>query len=352
MKATTRIVTIIALLLFVWYLIADHMTPYTVNARVKAIMTPIVPQVSGYVSKLNVTNGQVVNEGALISEIDPRPYIYEVDSARAALQSATQSVGASSAALESNRAAVTAAEINLQNMQLQSSRIFKLELDGLAPKAQGDNARANLKTAKSQLASAKADLERATKQLGELGANNPQILSAMTNLSQAELVLEWTRQYAPAKGVIVDLNIAKGHYAYSGQDMMSFISFDEVWVEANIRENSLSNIKEGNPVEILLDLYPGRIFKGTVSSITRAAAGERTIGGLPDPKPVDGWMRDPQRFPVRIKMDGYEVGNENADIQRFHNGQADVIVYTSNNSFMNFLGAAYIRFMSILSFAY
>ena len=63
-------------------------------------------------------------------------------------------------------------------------------------------------------------------------------------------------------------------------------------------------------------------------------------------------MRDPQRFPVRIAMTGYEVGSGDADIRRVFNGQADVIVYTSDNALMNRLGAAWIRFMSWISYAY
>ena len=63
-------------------------------------------------------------------------------------------------------------------------------------------------------------------------------------------------------------------------------------------------------------------------------------------------MRDPQRFPVRIRMSGYEIGDENADIRRNLNGQADVIVYTSNSWLMNGLGKVWIRLMSWLSYAY
>jgi hypothetical protein len=63
-------------------------------------------------------------------------------------------------------------------------------------------------------------------------------------------------------------------------------------------------------------------------------------------------MRDPQRFPVRIAMTGYEVGSEVHDIRRMMNGQADIIVYTGENGFLNALGAAWIRLMSVISYAY
>ena len=108
----------------------------------------------------------------------------------------------------------------------------------------------------------------------------------------------------------------------------------------------------GDPVDITLDLYPGRIFKGEVSSLTFGASVGPDVGDLPKPPEVSGWMRDPQRFPVRIRMLGYEVGENNADVRRFFNGQADVTVYTGDNGFLNALAAAWIRLMSWLSYAY
>jgi multidrug resistance efflux pump len=89
MKTTTRLVAFLALLLFVWYLFADRMTPYTSNARVKAIVIDVVPQVSGSVSALAVSNAQLVEAGDLLARIDQRPFVLEVEKARSALQSAT-----------------------------------------------------------------------------------------------------------------------------------------------------------------------------------------------------------------------------------------------------------------------
>ena len=74
--------------------------------------------------------------------------------------------------------------------------------------------------------------------------------------------------------------------------------------------------------------------------------------GLPSIPQVNGWMRDSQRFPVRIAMTGYEVGSDAYDVRRMMNGQADVIVYTGENGFLNALGATWMRLMSVISYAY
>lgn len=353
MKIATRIFALISLLLFTWYLVADRTTPYTSNVRLKAIVVDTVPQVSGYVAALAVSNGQLVKAGDLLARIDQRPFILEVAQARSTLQSATQEVGASSAQVEMAQAGVTQARINLDNTQVQSARYFELEKKNVVSKADADSMRAKLAAAKSQLIGANADLQRAKQQFGEEGQDNSRIRSAIAALGEAELHLEWTELIAPAPGTIVDLKVAEGTFAKAGQSLMSFISFEDVWIEAYLTENNIARASVGDPVEITLDLYPGRIFKGVVSSFSIGASiGYETAGGLPKPPEVGGWMRDPQRFPVRIHMLGYEVGDETADIRRMLNGQADVIVYTGDNWLMNNLGKAWIRLMSWLSYAY
>lgn len=353
MKTTTRIAFLLTLLLFAYYLFADRITPYTANARLKAIVIDVVPEVSGYVAALGVTNTQLVEAGDMLAQIDQRPFMLEVEKARSALQSASQSVGASSSQVEIARANLTQAEINLRNVELQSNRIFQLEQKQLVAVAQADTMRADLAAAKSKVIGAQADLEKARQQLGDKGEDNPQIRSALAQLGQAELNLEWAELRAPSRGVVLDLTVGKGTFAKAGQSLMNLVSFDDVWVEAYLTENNLARVDVGDPAEITLDLYPGRIFKGVVSSITiGASVGVESPGSLPKAPEEQAWMRDPQRFPVRIRMTGYEAGNENADIRRNLNGQADVIVYTGNNWLMNGLGKVWIRLMSWISYAY
>jgi len=353
MKITIRIFALLSLLIFVWYLIADRITPYTSNARLKAVVVDVVPQVSGYVSALAVTNGQVVKAGDLLAIIDQRPFALELEQARSALQSATQEVGASSAQVQVAQANVTQARISLESIQVQSARYFELEKKKVISASEADSMRTRLAEAQSQLVRANADLDKAKQQLGDEGADNSRIRAAIAALGEAELHLEWTELYAPAPGTVVDLKVAEGTFAKAGQSLMSFITFEDIWIDAYLTENNIARISVGDPAEINLDLYPARIFDGVVSSFSIGASiGMDVEGGLPKPPEVDGWMRDPQRFPVRIRMMGYEIGDQGADIRRMLNGQADVIVYTGDNGFMNSLGAAWIRLMSWLSYAY
>ncbi len=352
MKATVAISAIFAALIFTWYLVADRITPYSSNVRLKAMVIDIVPEVSGQVAAVTVSNGQVVERGDLLAQIDQRPFQLKVDRARAQLDLATQSVGAGSAAIEVTVANLAAARTNLKNVEAQTKRTLELENRGVVSGARGDNARATLEAAQSAVAAAAADLERARRELGVEGADNPQIREAVAALGEAKLALEWAELRAPARGIVVDLDVTNGVFARAGNPLLSFVSFEEVWIEAYMKENNIANIDIGDRAEISLDLYPGRIFNGVVASISMAASDGTRDGGLPSAPQVSGWMRDPQRFPVRIAMAGYEAGSEAFDIRRMVNGQADVVVYTGENGFLNALAAAWMRLMSMISYAY
>ena len=89
-KTTIRLSAAIALLLFVWYLVADRFTPYTSNVRVKAIVIDVVPEVSGYVSALAVSNAQLVDRGDVLAQIDPRPFALELERAEKRIGSSLQ----------------------------------------------------------------------------------------------------------------------------------------------------------------------------------------------------------------------------------------------------------------------
>ena len=98
-----------------------------------------------------------------------------------------------------------------------------------------------------------------------------------------------------------------GNTPAQGQPLLTFIDIRDYWVSAEFRENSLGNVKPGDQAEIIFDVLPGRIYRGTVENIGWAVArGPRpapaVMGALPTVKNQTGWVRDPQRFPVRIDV--------------------------------------------------
>jgi multidrug resistance efflux pump len=149
--------------------------------------------------------------------------------------------------------------------------------------------------------------------------------------------------------VVTDVRIDEGHYAQAGQPLMTFISATDVWVEADMKENNISNIKVGDSAEIVLDVAPGRVFPGKVTSVGYGVGqGQNaSLGTLRSIEGKSGWLRDAQRFPAII-----EFSDDSTRGLRRAGGQADVIVYTGDHAILNVLGWLWVRLMSVLSYAY
>lgn len=354
MKTSILTTAGILVLFIIWYIAADRMTPMTGNARVKAVTTQIVPQVTGVVTEVLVENGQVVHTGDILVRIDRRPYEIERDRAEANLESAMQDVGASSAEVRSAQAKVARTQADLDTKRLQGERVFALEKKGLVSIAKGDDARGQIAEAEAQLGDAQGELDRAKERLGVEGNENPKIQAALAALAKADLDLEWTELKAPSDGVVSNLLVAPGTYARSGSDLLTFLDARDVWIEAYMTENNLGLAEVGSPVEVVLNLHPGRIVAGTVESFSAGVAlsGADEPGELASAPSTTGFLREPERFPVRIVLTGYEEGSLEDDLRFQLNGQADVIMYLSDSSLLNAIGRAYIRAVSILSYAY
>jgi len=94
MRVLLRVVAGTLGLVLCWYLVADRLTPFTSNARVKAIVSQVVPQVSGTVIKVAAANGEILEPGDVLLQIDPRAFEIEKERAEADLERATRDVGA------------------------------------------------------------------------------------------------------------------------------------------------------------------------------------------------------------------------------------------------------------------
>lgn len=340
-------------------LAADRLTPYTDNARIKAIMIPVIPQVSGYISNVLVENYSSIIGGSTIFQIDPSPYEIELQAAQAEFEQTVQELEINAAEVAIAKSNVIKSEIAFNNTQIQFKRVRNLRSSGLVSQSALDDKKSELNQAQKLLDAAKSNLEKSKKKLGSNGLDNPKIKEALAKLERAKLNLEWTNIKAPSNGTVVDLKVMKGTYAKATQPVMTFISGEDIWIDAYFTENNLGHIKIGDRVDIVLDAHPGEIFSGKVASLNVGVSSElfklgpSSNSGLPSVPRMTGWMRDPQRFPVRIAIDGHKNTDLKSNISLRLNGQADIIVYTrESNSFFDALAKAWINTLSYLSYAY
>ena len=169
----------------------------------------------------------------------------------------------------------------------------------------------------------------------------------MAVVAQANLDMQRATVRAPSEGGVTNLSLAIGQVLSKGEAAMTYIDIREVWIEAAFREISLESIRVDDPVEIVLDLFPGRIFSGRVSAVG-FGVGNRDVDpntGLPSPRSQSGWIRPSQPMPVRIEFDpharpvGLRVGS-----------QASVMVYPGKNPIMNGLGTVRMWLVALLAY--
>jgi len=212
-----------------------------------------------------------------------------------------------------------------------------------------ESAEASLTVSQQQLSAARANLEQARQNFGDSGEENSRIQQALAALEGAQLDLERTTILAPAAGVVTDVRVDRGNFAGAGAPQMTFVSTEDIWVQADFTENNLGHVDRGDSVGVIFDVFPGRVFEGTVRTTGFGVAVDSApLGSLPTIENNRQWLRDAQRFPVVIDFD-LPIDNK----RKLKVGsQASVIIYTGDGWLFNTLGKLYIRIGSLLSYAY
>ncbi len=348
LRRAALIVVVVTILLFALSIVMERFTPSSSQAVVQAYIIRMAPEVAGRVIDVNVADNTRVEAGQVLFRIDPRPFEIAVAEAQAQVEQIGQTLGASTAAVESAQARVVKEAAELDNVQAQTQRAFELVKRGVYPAAKADTARAAREAARAMLTASQADLAKAREELGPKGADNPQLKAALATLERARLNLLYTTVKAPADGLVSNLQLATGQFIGAGQAALTFIDLSTVWVSADFKENSLEYMSTSDRAELVFDSLPGAIFKAHVESIGWGVS-QNSVDpntGLPTIKNATGWVRDPQRFPVRLIVEetpprgSVRVGS-----------QVNVVVYAGNNRVTDLLGAIWICVISVLTYA-
>lgn len=354
-KGLLAVVSLIVLTLS-WYLFAERFTPYTTQARLEGYIVGVAPQVSGVVREIWVSNNQSVETGQKLFQIDPTQYEIALAKANSNLESAQRQIDSGNAAVDAARANLVAAKANQQKAEkdaLRLGRLYKSD-PGTVSLRRLEVSHASRDQARAGVTGAMAKIEQAIEQKGgDDDSNNGILKSARAAVDKAELDVSRTVVRASTKGLITDLRSDIGLFAATGSPVVTLISLNDLWVSAQFKENNLGHLRRGSPVEILFDALPGKVFEGKVRSI-----GYGVGSGQASPKPGTlpiinnnrDWLRQSQRFPVIVTFD--PLASDEMTRQLRIGGQASVIVYTQGDGFLKTLGRAYMRFMSMMSYAY
>ena len=347
----TTLVLLLIIGTLTWYLLGDRYTPYTQQARIKAFVVGVAPKVAGAITRIWVTNDQQVTKGDPLFQIDRQPYEIALLRARADVENARSQLAAAHSAIEALKARLSAALANEEKARKDAERqasLYKKDPGAISVR-RVEISEATLKEAQARVAGARADLQKAMDK--EKGARE-RLQAANSSLDKARLDLDNTLVRAASDGVITDLRADTGTYAGTGKAVMTLVAIHNVWIEVQFTENNLGHLKKGTPVEFVLDVFPGRVFKGKIRSIgLGVSSGAQTQpGSLPSIQNNRDWLRQAQRFPVEVQFDTDQEGLL-ADKLRV-GGQAEVIAYSEEASLLRVMGHFFIRFMSYMSYAY
>jgi multidrug resistance efflux pump len=353
-RTVTLSVLIALAVLFIYHVASDRVTPYTSQANNEVFLVQIAPRVTGQVIEVGARDNQRVRKGQVLYRIDPEPFLIAVQAAEANLALATQNVNVSKADVRSMQATLSKQKTDLEATQILGGIVFDLTKERALSETDSIKARAEIDKSRADVARGEAELERARVKLGPPGEDNPQVRQARVALEQARLDLQYTTVTAPADGVITNLRLSVGQFVSRGQPGLSFIDADSVWLTAYLRENQLRDVAPGNEVRVAFDFQPGRVFSGRVESVGWGITkgGEAPAGTLPQVQSQQGWVRDPQRFPVRIALRG-EANGPLQDLPLRNGAQANVLILTDPDAWLlNPLGRLWLRVISWLRYIY
>jgi membrane fusion protein, multidrug efflux system len=334
----------------------------TDDAQVDGHLHAISARISGTILSVNpdVQDSHFVKAGTVLAEIDPADFQAErdraqaeydrlqassvaaekdiavtssgsngrLDLARAAINEAEDSVASERASLQAAEARLAGAEANFNRAEADRQRYEKLlakheisqsEYDRVATEASTDReavsagraetlaAQKRIAQAQSRLAERKADLLSAGSAPQQIASSRAKAAAAVSDaararaqLTTAQLNLGYTKIIAPVSGIIGRKTVEAGQRVQPGQQLLTIIPVDDLWITANFKETQLQKMKPGQAVTIRADAS-GRDYRGHIDSLGGATGSRFSL--LPPENATGNYVKVVQRVPVRIVLE-------------------------------------------------
>ena len=284
----------------------------TDDAYVQADTVTVAPKVPGYLTQVLVGDNEDVKAGQVLAQIDARDYTAALDQARADVAAAEATIGAKQAAIEvaqsntgSAKATITVDRSNQVFAEQDSKRYAYLAGTGFGSVQNAQQTASRTAAALAAIQRDEAALASAVPQVGLQEAELAQARAALAHSQavqdQAELNLGYATITSPADGVVGNRTLRVGQYVQAGTDLMSVVPTAAAYVVANFKEAQLTDVRRGQPVEIGVDMFPGRTYHGQVDSLAPASGQSFTL--LPPDNATGNFTKIVQRIPVRITLD-------------------------------------------------
>lgn len=256
------------------------------SGQIEAVQSELAFQVTGRVAAVNVREGAQVEKGQVLAVIDPSDYLSRLAEARANIDRAVRNrqqletnLAISKKTLPDDvvrsRAAVQIASDTLDKALRNRDRYEQLFKRGVVSEREWDNVRLEYETSQSRyteaeaaLAQAKSNLSKLDALKNEIDAASAQIKSLQASESYSELQVQYAELKAPYAGVIISRNIEPGEVVSPGRQALTIADLSRVDLKIFVPETEIGRVKPGEPVDVKIDTFPGKVFKGNITFVS------------------------------------------------------------------------------------
>lgn len=317
----------------------------TDDAYIRGDITPLSTKVAGIVRNVKVSDYQTVHKGDLIAELEDDDYKAQVAQGSAAVEAAKAAIEDNRrqrelqdsrieralAGIDQAKAQIAAAQAGIEAVQADvvRTRAERARQEALlqahsATQQKVEQAVADEQRFAAQLASREADLEqsktmlRSNEDAAEAERRTKKVLESQEGqliadlhvkeaaLTLVQVNLGYTKIEAPDDGTVGERQVRPGQLVSPGTQVISFVPLTK-WVQANYRETQLTNVKVGDPADIRVDEYPGRVVHGKVLEIAPASGSQFAL--LPPDNATGNFTKVVQRVPVKIALEDSSFAN-------------------------------------------
>lgn len=299
---------------------------WTDNAQIRRNIVPINSRVQGYIKHIYFDDFEEVKAGDTLVIIDNSEYLLRVAQTKAAyLRSQVDSTAMSTTIsttennLSVNDAAIEELRIRMEQAERDYHRYEQLLQQNAVTQQQYENMKVNYEAMTSKynmlVRQKKSTSLIKTEQTQRLEQRKAEIESAAAALELAKLNLSYTIITAPCDGIASRKNIQIGQLIQPGQNLLSLVESDKVWVIANYKETQTANIADGMTVKVIVDAVPGITYNGIVTNLANATGSQYSI--VPVDNSTGNFIKVEQRIPVRID---FSSENSTEDLKRLRSG--------------------------------
>lgn len=330
-KAIIRTIVIIAIIAVGIIWVCSHFfhlgnVEWTDNAQVRRNIVPINSRVQGYIERICFNDFEEVHKGDTLVVIENSEHLLRVAQANAAYQRSlveNTAMGTTISTTENNLsvndAAIDELKVRLVQAEKDYNRYEQLLEQKAVTRQQYEDVKTNYDAlkAKYDMLVRQKNSTRLVKieQTQRLEQRQADIEAAKAALDMAQLNLSYTVVTAPCDGIASKKNIQIGQLIQPGQNLLSLVESDNVWVVANYKETQMKNIKDGMTVKIKVDAVPDITYSGVVTSISYATGAQ--YSAVPVDNATGNFVKVKQRVPVRID---FSDDNSSENLSRLSSG--------------------------------